>query len=298
MRGGPTAAIAPIPGPLIIGGLGGSGTRVVAKLAIDLGFDMGFDLNEELDGRWFNLLFYRPDWLPTWFGKSGDEVATGLALMRKRAHGEHLLSAGETRFVAHAWRDVARRRDFGPHPAAWASRRVWRFLRSPSPRADERGWGWKEPISHLIAPELLARSPEVRYIHVMRHGLDMAFSSNRRQLKRFGSLLGVDVPEGRSALPQDALRWWVVANRRISEGIATTTPERTYILKFDDLCSAPKSEIDRLIDFLGIDVGTTQRQAMAEIPVTPKSTGRYRTEDLTDFDRDDVEAVAEFGFTV
>src|SRR5581483_5848515 len=46
--------------PVAIGGLGGSGTRVVARLLQDLGFYLGADLNDYEDNLWFTLLMKRP----------------------------------------------------------------------------------------------------------------------------------------------------------------------------------------------------------------------------------------------
>ena len=49
-------------GPVAIGGVGGSGTRLIAQLLREAGFYLGGDLNPALDNRWFTLLFKRPDW--------------------------------------------------------------------------------------------------------------------------------------------------------------------------------------------------------------------------------------------
>ena len=46
--------------PIAVGGVGGSGTRVVANFLEMLGFDMGSDINESLDNLTFTLLFKRP----------------------------------------------------------------------------------------------------------------------------------------------------------------------------------------------------------------------------------------------
>ena len=45
--------------PVVIGGIGGSGTRVVGLLQ-QLGFDIGSDLNDSLDDLSFTALFKRP----------------------------------------------------------------------------------------------------------------------------------------------------------------------------------------------------------------------------------------------
>ena len=45
--------------PVAVGGVGGSGTRIVAHLLRELGFDIGDDLNESLDDLCFTALFKR-----------------------------------------------------------------------------------------------------------------------------------------------------------------------------------------------------------------------------------------------
>ena len=48
--------------PLVIGGLGGSGTRVVADIVLAQGWYLGQDLNRAKDNLLFTLLFKRPYW--------------------------------------------------------------------------------------------------------------------------------------------------------------------------------------------------------------------------------------------
>lgn len=285
-------------GPLVIGGLGGSGTRVVAMLAIELGFDLGNDLNPKLDDRWFNLLFYRPEWLRRRIDAGSSDVGVGLDLMRKRAFGTPALWPADIGFIAGAWRDVSRRTELSGHPSVWAAGRVRRYLRSRPFSSTASGWGWKEPISHLIAPDLLRQFDDARYIHVIRHGLDMAHSSNRRQMGKFGRVFGITIPKGRRANPQERVRFWIRANRRIIDGICTSIPARTHVVRFDDLCAAPEHEIARLVQFLGIDVSAGQRRKLAGLVKPPESIGRYRSADLAGFDAADLQAVADLGFSV
>src|SRR6266550_6138718 len=49
--------------PVAIGGVGGSGTRLVAEILRHLGYYMGRDLNEASDNLWFTLLFRRTELL-------------------------------------------------------------------------------------------------------------------------------------------------------------------------------------------------------------------------------------------
>ena len=45
--------------PVAIGGVGGSGTRLIAQLLMELGVYMGSDRNDANDNLWFTLLFKR-----------------------------------------------------------------------------------------------------------------------------------------------------------------------------------------------------------------------------------------------
>ena len=125
----------------------------------------------------------------------------------------------------------------------------------------------------------------------------MAFSTNLRQVRRFGSLVGLDMPVGRPA-PTDALRYWIRANGRVLDVVRPSEPERTHLVVFEDLCRSPAWEIGRLLDFLEITVDDRRAEALRAIPRTPSSTGRFRSEDLEIFDRDDLEAVERLGFRI
>jgi hypothetical protein len=50
--------------PVVIGGLGGSGTRLIAAILQHLEFDMGSDLNRTNDNLAFTLLLKRPELWP------------------------------------------------------------------------------------------------------------------------------------------------------------------------------------------------------------------------------------------
>ena len=60
----------------------------------------------------------------------------------------------------------------------------------PSAEASSRGieasrsgrWFLKEPNLHWIAPRILEIDPDIRFVMAVRHGIDMAFSTNQQQL--------------------------------------------------------------------------------------------------------------------
>ncbi len=165
--------------PIVISGVGGSGTRVVAEMLLDLGYFMGHDLDRARDNLSFSLLFMRPEWLFHHARWNPAETGEGLEIFTKAMTRRYLPTPHELRFLAGILcekRGVTRRR--------WRLKRLAKLLsgRHFDP-AVHSGWGWKEPISHLYIESLAKRFAGLKWIHVIRHGLDMAYSENQRQLK-------------------------------------------------------------------------------------------------------------------
>src|SRR5438445_13883106 len=54
------------------------------------------------------------------------------------------------------------------------------------PEAERRGtrWGWKAPRSIYLLSFLSAQFPQLKFIHVLRDGRDMALSPNQNQLRK------------------------------------------------------------------------------------------------------------------
>src|SRR5690606_16779845 len=75
------------------------------------------------------------------------------------------------------------------HPARWLKERVRLLLSQPKDRPNTKYWGWKEPNSHIFLDYLCKSIPDMKYIHVCRNGLDMAYSTNQNQLKLWGEII-------------------------------------------------------------------------------------------------------------
>ena len=272
--------------PLAIGGVGGSGTRVVAAVAITLGVRMGGDLNEPLDNLAFTLLFKHED-APTLPMKEFEErtkIFTD-AMMGVRAPdaGERLL----LQRLAEQERPSA-----GPvqHAVPWLSERVQRLAQTPLATDSQCDrWGWKEPNTHVVLPQLLQVLPTMRYVHVVRNGLDMAFSRNLNQLRLWGEwLLGRPV----QPCPRDALAFWCQVHRRICV-IARKMGSRFLWLDYDRLCSDPQNGLTELAEFMG---GSPASVPTLRPLVRPQSTsGRHRNHPLGQFDPDDLDYLREIG---
>ncbi len=65
--------------------------------------------------------------------------------------------------------------------------------------------GWKVPTTHLWLAELAQFFPGMQYIHLIRNGLDMAYSGNQRQAQHWASSQAVELTldsDGRISLAQ------------------------------------------------------------------------------------------------
>lgn len=286
--------------PVAIAGVGGSGTRVIAEVLINLGFYMGSDLNHANDNLGFTLLFKRPGWF-TLHAKNKELIFKGLDTFTRAMTRTYYPLPSELGFIARA---VA---EFG-YPGynqvrdgsgIWPLKRAWEMVR---PRridcAKYIGWGWKEPNTHIYIEYLKEHFKDLRFVLIMRHGLDMAYSDNQQQLFNWGRLFGVEIPNSAKLLPRAALEYWVRANRRAIALGREMGDDRFLLLDFDKLCASPQPEIEKLITFLGLDTGKVDSAGLFSLFKVPDSIGRYREHDLSIFDPRDIEAVREFGFTV
>ena len=73
--------------------------------------------------------------------------------------------------------------------------------------------GWKEPNTHIILEKLLIRYPMMKYIHVIRNGLDMAFSTNHNQVLLWGGKLLKD--SDFNNIHYASLKYWCIFHKKI-----------------------------------------------------------------------------------
>ena len=288
-------------GPVAIGGLGGSGTRIVTRIVTQFGIYMGSDLNPANDNLWFTFLLKRPNWFVKNANGNRRAVFRGLDILEKAMTGAFYPHPGEVGFILRALLEAEQRN--APRSRYWTARWLLKRVRTMLGRKDIdystfAGWGWKEPNTHIYLDHLGERFDGLKYIHVVRHGLDMAHSTNRYQLANWGRHLGVDSANSAESQPSLALKFWVRANQRVLALGEELGPERFLWIRFDDLCASPEVEISRLVSFLGLDVGRPTLDYVCTLPKTPSSAGRHRLHSLSAFDRTDIEAVSALGFKI
>lgn len=280
-------------GPVIVGGLNGSGTRVVARILQEMGYYLGQDFNEALDNLWFTLLLKRPRWYLQHREPDDPAVQQVLDLLTRLMMGQDKLSPADWRYILSA--AVSYSFEHREHKSVWVSRRVMSMARRTAiSQSDFKGWGWKEPHSHFYLPYLARHFPTMKYIHMIRHGLDMAFSGKPEQHDKWGDLFGIEA--GPSANERTMLEFWLKANQRAVQLGEELLGERFMVLLFDKLCDEPEAQITRIVDFLGVQ--KVNLDLLVKIPQKPDTKGRYKRHDISIFSPDEIEQVRAFGFQV
>lgn len=153
------------------------------------------------------------------------------------------------------------------------------------------GWGWKEPNTHIVAERILNYLPELRYVHILRNGLDMAHSENQNQPRLWGEkLLKIAAPK--QVTPRYALKYWCSVHRRITAmSQLPAFAGRILFLDFDQLCLSPTQELQKLFDFLGLTLSEKMQEALVRKIAPPSSIGRWRKFGLDIFDQEDVDYI-------
>jgi hypothetical protein len=272
----------PTDAPIAIGGVGGSGTRVVAEILREAGFHMGADRNSACDNLWFTLLFKRMEALDLseqHFGELVDILRWAMTGAPSAPHGmiERLEKLGAI--------------DRPQHKSEWLLERAASLAAAKGMPDNCCRWGWKEPNTHVFISRLWQHLPELKYVHVVRHGLDMAYSKNQNQLHLWGSyFLG---SPGEDSLKR-RLSYWCVVHKRI-QSLAAANPERVLWLDYDKLCIDPIPELNRLAEFVGISGEELSRHRSLIWAKQPK---RYDRAALSDFEPADISYVEALGYPI
>jgi len=220
--------------PLLIGALGGSGTRVFSKIARHAGIHMGAHVDGHEDAKPFSSFY--------------------------RENARRYLEQGR-RFTPEQRAEVD----------AALDERVRRHLERL--RDPDRRWGVKNPRSMLLLPYWHERFPGLRFLHVVRHGLDMAYSDNDNQLRKYGDVVLGDGVETSS--PERALLYWQEANRVAADYGERELGDRYARVRLEELCEDPRATVRRLFDFFAPADDSGYEAAVAEVG-RPGTIGRWR----------------------
>ncbi|MBF7156037.1 sulfotransferase [Bacillus albus] len=241
-------------GPIVIGGVGGSGTRVIAEILKTIGYYLGDSDNYTNDNLDFFHLFGNPDWFKQNYKENKDNI-----IRRLRIFENHMLMSLEQN------------------------------------KHEYLGWGWKNPSSHIYIKFLYHHFKQIKYIHVIRHGLDMVYSTNQNQFFKWGDLYNLDL-----SLNQERLRlqYWYQSNKKAITLGEKFFKKNFFIINFDNLCADPQKEMNNLINFLNLNKSNLKIQQLINLIHSPQTLNRYKNFDLNVFTETDFNLVKEFGFKI
>ncbi len=225
-----------------MGATGGSGTRTVARILRRAGLYIGTNLNESNDAVEFG------DYSDRWINRFTPFRDGGLP---PDLEGEMLEEL-----------------------AAVLDRHLDPLRREP------RRWGWKEPRSIYLLPFFHHHLPELRFLHVVRDGRDMALSSNQNQLRKHGAAVGVTNTE--RGVPERSIALWSWVNLEAARFGSSVLGERYLRIRFEDLCREPVAITAAMLEFFGLHAAPA---SLAEEIVPPPSLGRWRSADPALVDR-------------
>ncbi len=239
---------------VFVGGVGGSGTRVVASLLSSSGVFIGSNLNVSLDNM---------DW-------PGDQLTIKDAKLTFEQKIEALRLPFQ-QFIEKMINDQYKTVD-----------------------SNQSLLAIKVPGSFFYLPYLCEIFDDVSYIHVIRHGLDMAFSDNKNQLKNWGGVFNVFPEDISPEIYQ--LKYWLRANEYAVDMGVRLLNDKFYLLRYESLCDDPESEMKELSVSLTLDLNFDP--VMLNTVKRPKTFNRYLQKDLTLFEDKDLASLKNLGYEI
>lgn len=223
--------------PLVIGATGGSGTRVLARLAQRAGYNLGVKLNSAEDAMPFSP--FHDAWINRFVKAELSGVSLSpdeLAQMKKyfqSALSEHLSGAA----------------------------------------VQQSRWGWKAPRTIYLLPFIHDQLPDFKFIHLVRDGRDMAFSKNQNQLRKHGRAVLRWRERWFCVRPLRSILLWERVNLMAATYGETHFKNNYLRVRFEDLCGSPDETIGLIMNFLAAEIDI--RSATREEISRPSSIGRW-----------------------
>jgi len=286
-------------GPVVVGGVGGSGTRLIAEMLQRVGIHLGPDLNSARDNLWFTLLFRRPQWLARALrSEDSSQVVRSLSWFENAMLGRLQVDDELRRVLADAVEELVTQGLDRAVVQEWSRH----FVEWGTAATEECRWGWKEPNSHVYI-EFLAQhfGDRIHYVHVIRDGIALARRGNYRQLQNWGGQFGVPFDFRARASDPAVLRsafldYWIAANKRALLLGPRLFGTRFLVMNLDHVRRNPTPDVVRLLEHLDFDASqhlVSSLSAMTEPPSNQPAPSDYYG--LTEEQR---RGFAELGFDI
>jgi len=110
----------------------------------------------------------------------------------------------------------------------------------------------KNPRSLLMLPVLHSVYPDMKFIHIIRGGVSMSFSGNRRHVRKYGDLFvrGSKI-DGSKWSPELAMKVWAESNMDAFNYGTTKLKNNYLLLRYEHICSKKLPVYKELVKFIG-----------------------------------------------
>ena len=272
--------------PIVVIGMHRSGTRLLAEILDKLGVFMGADQQGDSESIAFMLI-------------NEDILHQCGAFWSEPMSAHFMLAQPEIvdQIAASAGRALAAQLERYAGPSGWQ-------LAKEFP-----AFGWKDPRNTFTLPVWKRVFPNLRTIHLVRHGVDVAASLARRHAKALRAATGESVPAALTVIRDHALgvlssrRGWTLAEaltmweqyvEKAREECAALGA-RALEVRYEDLLTAPERTIPLVASFCGVPV-PAQRAALLE-RLEPGRAFAYRRDlDLVAFAGSVRDVLARYGY--
>lgn len=252
---------APFIPPVIVGGLGGSGTRAPTALLQASGVWMGDLLDsvslDSLPMRGFLARWFNPIVVAYWSGK---KIPQDIFLSFHSVMDEHRTNIPDISSL----------------------------------------WGWKTPRNLWLIPFFTNIFPSFKFVHVIRDVREMALSDNTGLLKTSGPYILGDRWHSDPEVSQCRL-WALGNAHARSQAHDLIGKENYHVIRYEDLCQDPRSSIRELQDFLGLPIDDAKVSDLTKLIRPSNRLGKWRrsrTDKSFDLDPNVREVLVSFDYSV
>ncbi len=150
-------------------------------------------------------------------------------------------------------------------------------------------WVASIDISYILKKALYVPRMDVPY-YALQYVKNQFYrlSSGEKRLAFWGPRFqGMGEALQTKTLPEVCAIQWTRCVQRSEEDFAKISPERVYQLTYESFVHNPNVEIERLANFLKVELSTSQKQLLSET-ISPSSVGNWQTE-LTSSELEQIE---------
>lgn len=271
-------------GPIVVGGLGGSGTRLIAAMLKESGIYIGSYLNESLDNLWFTFLFRRPLQYPF------SDIDTLFEIFERRMQGNTNWTLGVKRKLVGCCLDFISHNYVPANRWGFPAKTLQSFFTKLPLDQGPQSWGWKEPNSHLFVRQILDRYANLRYIHLIRHPLDAVYGKNYNQYKNWRKIFGDEESDEHLGM----LKFY----DRVHSKVIGLNDARVMLFKYEDIITNQHTSVRQLFQFIGMSPEDDLVKRCVQLISKERALPRYLNINTRNLEPMATAVAGKYGYTI